>query len=233
MYRVDRNNFYQREKKATIYTPEGVSNFIFELIASKIDRDRPVLDPCVGAGSLLKPFKKNGFRTIGIDIEDQGFPWTRVCNYLAIKKGEIETPSLVIMNPPFNIDEKSKWYISRYYGRRPLLPEVWMQKAIELFGRDIPMVLFTPYGLRLNQQQNSRRWLKFVNGEYPEIVSIISLPKNIFSGILFHSEILIFNIASSEKGRETERLKGHYFYCEQAGLNNGKLRAPAQKYQAT
>lgn len=215
MYRVDRNNFYECEKKATIYTPEGVSNFIYDLVADKIDPDRPVLDPCVGAGSLLKPFKKNGFRVIGIDIENQGFPKTQVRNYLSIREGEIETPSLVVMNPPFNIDEKTKQYIKQNYGGRPLLPEIWLQKAIELFGRDIPIVLFTPYGLRLNQQQNSKRWLKFLNGEYPEITSIISLPKDIFTGILFHSEILIFNVPSNNRSKNINSLKGHYFYCEQ------------------
>lgn len=220
MYRVDRNNFYEHEKKATIYTPESVSKFIFEIVRDKIDLNRPVLDPCVGAGSLLKPFKENDFRVIGIDIEKQGFPLTRVCNYLSVKSGEIETPCLVIMNPPFNLDRKTKDYIRKHYGGRPLLPEVWLQKTIELFGRDIPIVLFTPYGLRLNQQEHSKRWLKFVNGEYPEIASIISLPKDIFRGILFHAEVLIFNLSPKKFGGGHGVLKSHYFYHngQRAGL---------------
>ena len=213
MYRVDRNNFYKEQKKATIYTPVGVSNFIYELIGDKIDRTKPILDPCVGKGSLLKPFKKNGFRVIGIDIENQGFPKTRVKNYLEIERGEVETPSLVIINPPFNIDKKIKEFISKHYGGRPLLPEVWLQKAIELFGKSVPIVLFTPYGLRLNQMLSSKRWMKFIGGEYPEIKTIISLPKDIFDGILFHSEILIFNI---------NKLKGHYFYND--GINPTKKK---------
>ena len=203
MYRVDRNNFYKEQKKATIYTPAGVSEFIYRLVSDKIDRTKPILDPCVGKGSLLKPFKRNGFRVIGIDIERQGFPKTIVRNYLEIQCGEVETPSLVIMNPPFNIDRKTKAFVSKHYGGRPLLPEVWLQKAIELFDKSLPIVLFTPYGLRLNQMTNSKRWMKFLKGEYPAISSIISLPKDIFDGILFHSEILIFNI---------KKLQGHYFY---------------------
>ena len=203
MYRVDRNNFYRAQKGATVYTPPGVSRFIFDLVGPKIDRRKCVLDPCVGAGSLLAPFKENGFATLGVDIEEQGFPGTRVADYLAVKKGQLAEPSLVIMNPPFNIDEKTRASIKARYGGRPLLPEVWLQKAIELFGKEVPMVLFTPYGLRLNQCAHSRRWQKFVSGAYPEISAIISLPKNIFDGILFHSEILIFNIRG---------LKGHYFY---------------------
>ena len=203
MYRVDRNNFYDAQKRATVYTPPGVSRFVFNLVAPKIERTKPVLDPCVGAGALLLPFEQNGFDTVGIDIEKQGFPGTRIANYLAIEKGELAMPSLVIMNPPFNIDGKTKAYVKAHYGGRPLLPEVWLQKAIALFGREVPMVLFTPYGLRLNQCEDSARWQKFVTGVYPEISSIISLPKNIFDGVLFHSEILLFNIAG---------LGGHYFY---------------------
>ena len=217
MYRVDRNNFYKQEKKATIYTPSGVSEFIYDLIGEKIDKSKPILDPCVGEGSLLKPFKKDKFDVIGIDIEAQGFPRTKVKNYLSVKSGEIKAPSLVIMNPPFNIDKTTKDYIKANYSGRPLLPEIWLQKAIELFGKKVPIVLFTPYGLRLNQMVTSKRWQKFTSGEYPEIKSIISLPKDVFDGILFHSEILIFNINS---------LKGHYFY-------NGKIRPVKSEQKST
>lgn len=203
MYRVDRNNFYSNQKKATVFTPAKVSRFVFNIVSKQIERQRPVLDPCVGKGSLLEPFKQAGFKTVGVDIEDQGFSNTIIKNYLAMKKGELEFPSLVIMNPPFNIDNSTKAYVKEHYSGRPLLPEIWLQKAIELFGKDIPIVLFTPYGLRLNQMTNSKRWVKFITGEYPDICSIISLPKNIFDGILFHSEILLFNI---------KKVKGHYFY---------------------
>lgn len=203
MYRVDRNNFYTAEKKATVYTPEAVSKFIFSIINKKIEKKGLILDPCVGAGSLLHPFINNGYRTIGIDIENQGFSDTIVKNYLELQKGDIKQPDLVIMNPPFNLDQKTKEYIKIHYSGRPLLPEIWLMKTIELWGKGIPIVMFTPYGFRLNQTVLSQRWKKFVDGTYPEIKTIISLPKNIFEGVLFHSEILIFNI----KG-----LKGHYFY---------------------
>ena len=206
MYRVDRNNFYQEQKKATIQTPPSVSRFIYNLVSDKIDKKKSVLDPSVGAGALLAPFVEGGYRVFGVDIEEQGFPQTKVKNYLAMKKGELETPGLIVVNPPFNIDAKTKTYIKEHYSGRPLLSEVWLQKGLELFGDDIPVVLFTPYGLRLNQTTKSQRWGRFIRGEYPEIKSIISLPKNIFAGIQFHSEILIFNI---------DGLKAHYFYSDE------------------
>ncbi len=203
MYRVDRNNFYHNEKKATIFTPDYVSQYLFKLLNGSISKRGLVVDPCVGKGSLLFPWKNAGYNTLGIDIEKQGFPNTIKRNYLELKEGDIERKvSLVIMNPPFNIDIKTKDYIRDNYGGRPLLPEIWFQKALELFGFNVPVVMFTPYGFRLNQTFESKRWKKFVNKEYPEITSIVSLPKNVFDGILFHSEILIFNI---------HQLKGHYF----------------------
>jgi hypothetical protein len=182
MYRVDRNNFYKRQKKATIFTPDFVSEFLYKTLRPHIKRDSGVVvDPCVGQGSPLKPWQRNSYEVMGIDIEDQGFPNTIVKNYLEVKRGEInKTISMVIMNPPFNIDVKTKRYIKKYYGGRPLLPEVWFAKAIELFGPNIPIVMFTPYGFRLNQTEHSQRWIKFINEEYPPITSIISLPEYVF-----------------------------------------------------
>ncbi len=204
MYRVDRNNFYEEVKKATVYTPQELSQFLFSLLGPHLDQDSLVLDPCVGEGSLLRPFDSHGYRTLGIDIEDQGYSGKLIIkNYLEVEREELPVPSLVLMNPPFNIDAKTREYVRASYGRRPLLPEVWLQKTLELFGRHIPLVMFTPYGFRLNQTATSKRWQQFHSGEYPEIKSIISLPKNVFEGILFHSEILVFNV---------EGLKAHYFY---------------------
>ena len=63
--------------------------------------------------------------------------------------------------------------------------------------------LFVSAGFRLNLTLKSKRHGKFKNEEYPPISSIITLPKNIFAGVIFHSEILIFNIPG---------LQAHYFF---------------------
>ena len=54
MYRVDRNNFYQENKNASIQTPDWVSNFLF-VLNSRIQKEGVIFDPCVGEGSLLNP----------------------------------------------------------------------------------------------------------------------------------------------------------------------------------
>jgi hypothetical protein len=203
MYNVSRNNFYDDPKNSTVFTPSGVSQFIFDIVAKKIDKTRPVFDPCVGKGSLLHPFDDAGFQTVGLDIVDHGYKNTILDNFITFDAKQLINPSLVIANPPFNIDLRTKAIISEHYGGRPLLPEVWLQKIIALFGKDIPIVLFAPYGMRLNQSLSSKRWQKFTNGEYPKISSIIALPKDIYSDVLFHGEILIFNIPD---------LDPHYFY---------------------
>lgn len=178
MYRIDRNNFYRDQKNATVYTPPGVSQFLFGILHDKIDRSGVVLDPCVGAGSLLLPFRDAGFRTQGIDIEDQGYSGTLVRDFISINPGEIDKPALVVANPPFNIDEKTQELVARSFGHRPLLPEVWLHKIVALW-EGVPTALFAPYGLRLNQSTGSRRWRMFVDGRYPAIASIVALPKDI------------------------------------------------------
>ena len=195
MYNLKKNNYHLKPKSSNIQTPLEVSQFIFELLRDKIERG--IFDPCCGEGNLLKPWKEAGYNTVGndiINIENRSFKnsidydidflhnWT---------KSVVPSRNLILCNPPFN-----------GYGSK-LGSEVWLDKIIELFGKDISIVLFVPIGFRLNLTLKSKRWLKLTNGTYPSISSLIALPKNIFPEVVFHSEILIFNI----KG-----LKSHYFY---------------------
>jgi len=198
MYNLQKNNYHQKPKNSTIYTPPAVSQFIFELLKDKfpIKTGYPILDPCYGQGSLLKPWQKVGYPTYGIEIEgDSEDPVVLIQDFLTWDGwdffGYQIKPQLVICNPPFN-----------GYGKQ-LGSEVWLDKIIKLFGKDIPIVLFAPIGFRMNLTLDSKRLAKFDDGTYPPICSSITLPKNIFEGVIFHSEILIFNI----KG-----LEAHYFF---------------------
>ena len=208
MYQINRNNYHLKPKNSTIYTPKEVSEFIFELLKDKINKEGIILDPCCGRGSLLKPWEDNGhpfaYKIYGIDIDEEtesnliadfltltkkGFK----LNYFAEFKKPQDKLALILCNPPFN----------GYYPK--LGSEVWLDKIIELFGKDVPIVLFAPVGFLMNLTLKSKRHEKFENGIYPPIVSRITLPKNIFPDVIFHSEILIFNITG---------LEPHYFYQE-------------------
>lgn len=201
MYNLQKNNYHLKPKNSSIQTPPAVSQFIFELLKDKIDKKGIIFDPCCGIGNLLEPWKKAGYPTYGIDTdpnvpadkhwdfledESQIFKLFQIWDYFSQKED-----FLILCNPPFN-----------GYGNK-LGSEVWLDKIMELFGKEIPIVLFTPMGFRLNGKQNGKRWSKFTNDKYPPISSIISLPRDIFPEVEFHSEILIFNIPN---------LQPHYFF---------------------
>tara|TARA_R110000787_G_scaffold57887_4_gene131980 strand:- start:280 stop:846 length:567 start_codon:yes stop_codon:yes gene_type:complete len=169
-------------------TPQSVVDFITELI-----RDlgyKRVLDPACGKvdnqqrGILTS--KLQGIEVIQYDIiYDTNF----------LDETEKIDADLVIVNPPFNRTD--------YCGKgRMLLPEQFMDKIIKLCGKDIPIILITPMGFRLNCGKTSKRRKKLMN-DYPDITSIISLPVDVFEGVKFHTEILCFNIP---------QLKPHYVY---------------------
>ena len=57
-------------KESTVYTPDYLSEYIFNLINEKYDyKKKIILDPCIGKGSLTKPFFENGSYVVGNDIE--------------------------------------------------------------------------------------------------------------------------------------------------------------------
>jgi len=205
MYNLRKNNYNLKSKPSNIQTPLEVSQFIFELLSPYFNvglKGGFIFDPCCGEGSLLKPWKQECYDVYGIDKESSNYV-NKQTDFLSwdgwdaiiLKTGkkipwQLET-KLVLCNPPFN-------------GYAPKLgSEVWLDKILELFGKEVPIVLFTPIGFRLNLTFESGRHQKLTNGTYPEISSQIALPKNIFPKVIFHSEILIFNV----KG-----LKNHYFY---------------------
>ena len=195
MYNTQLNNCHLKPKNSAIYTPQEVSEFIFNLLKDKFCQNSFIFDPCSGTNSLLIPWKKTGYEVWGNDNDPyllaQRIPDSDL-DFLTSERQRYRCqPMLILCNPPFN-------------GAKPkLAPELWLDKIIELFGKDIPLVLFAPIGLRICNSLNGKRYQKFINGKYPSISSIITLPRTIFPNVEFHTEILIFNIPT---------LQPHYFY---------------------
>ncbi|CAG8756222.1 2613_t:CDS:2, partial [Cetraspora pellucida] len=107
------------------------------------------------------------FSTVGSDIKTSVFwfnssehPRRGGVDFLLAEKSKVNKefkPALILCNPPFN-------------GMKPkLAPEIWLDKIIELFGKEIPIVLFVPMGFRANLTLTSKRKMKFENGTYPPI----------------------------------------------------------------
>ena len=203
---VSRNR--KRIANHVIYTPKPLADWTFRLVYPAIRKQVGskhflVLDPAVGGGALLRPFAEHGCETQAVDIMRQGFDGTIERNYLFMRKEELKRPDLVMMNPPWNLQNKSDAPSIDGTGKKPLMPELFLKHTIDLFGKDIPMVMFTPMGLRLNMGATSARRQRFINGEYPDITCIVALTLDTFQNIRFYSEVLMFNISLP---------KAHYFY---------------------
>jgi len=178
-----RANRTANPRPSNVCTPSGVCRFLYDLIAPKY-KIATILDPCAGKGALTRPWK--GVKVISFEL-------TRGTDFL-IQQGSIDC-DIVLCNPPFNNDiSESKVFV----------PELFLEKILQLTGRKTPIVLFAPMGMRLNQETQSRRW-QWMRDKVPQITSIVSMPVDIFPDVQFHSEILLFNMP---------RLKPHYFIPE-------------------
>ncbi|PNH79135.1 hypothetical protein [Vibrio diazotrophicus] len=176
-------------KNSTVYTPKVITDFLMKEVYSKLNIKK-VFDPAIGSGNLVRDLKEQGVYVIGNDIED-------VCDcadefyqsdFEQFEK-KLKDVDLVVMNPPFNGHPKKK-----------LFPEVFIDKVFELFDSNIPVVAIVPAGWRINQKVTSKRWRKIRDNQ--KISSLITLPLDVFEGVQFHTEIVIFNV---------DGLEPHYF----------------------
>lgn len=197
-----KNPYYDNRKDATVFTPHRVAEFLFYIIyeeyANPMDIST-VVDPCVGKGSLLKPWAPF-FKTIGYDVEDFGVPFIDRFERGDFFEATPDHPAdLVVCNPPFNKDLKNT-----SAGNR-LIPEMFLDRIFEVWGEATKAVLFAPMGMRLNQRIRSKRW-RAMRDRLARITSIVSMPLDIFPGVEFHNEILLFNMPE---------LEPHYFLPEE------------------
>lgn len=169
------------KKPTDTATPLDLCLYLYNLL-NKYDKENiTILDCCCGDKRLTNNFKHA--KIINYEIKDG--------NDFLKETNEIKC-DLCIMNPPFNAGT----------GRK-LSVEVFLNKVLELCGKNIKIVMITPMGFRLNIRKKSKRRIDFINNHYPDITSIISLPLDTFENTLYHCEILIFNIPD---------LKPHYFF---------------------
>lgn len=214
---VKRNEYRKNPKRSDIETPDPLAKYIHDtVVQSKYVLPGIVFDIGCGRGNLGKPFEEDGhFTVVGIDTVDAKDRWD-VAAFIQMDflttpleqfftdsedpadTGPLDLPemwSLVICNPPFNNSGKRS-------GK--LMPALFMERIFKSFGPSIPLVLFAPMGMRLNQRMKSSRWRQ-MRDNTPKITSILSLPLNIFIGVEFHSEVLFFNMPD---------LDTHYFLPE-------------------
>ena len=173
----------RRVRPNTACTPAGICRFLHDLIAPHY-KIRTILDPSAGKGALTQPWKA---------VKVVAFERTHGTDFLT--HDDHIACDLVLCNPPFNNDVTES---------KAFAPELFLNKILQVAGKKTPIVLFSPMGMRLNQEKPSKRW-RWMRDETPQITSIIALPLDIFPGVVFHAEILLFNMP---------RLKPHYFIPE-------------------
>ena len=155
-------------KRSDTPTPDDLCEFIFTLLGDK--GFTKILDPACGDKRLTQRFTCD---KINYDIKfGQDF---------LLMTEQIDC-DLVIINPPFNQGKGKKF-----------MPEIFLDKILELTKEGTGIVMITPMGFRLNQKRTSKR-LNKIKKTYPPITSIISLPIDCFEDTLFHAEVLCFNL---------------------------------------
>jgi hypothetical protein len=210
---VKRNNFLENPKRSDIYTPPWLSRQIFNIVRGGMPdfRRELVFDPAIGGGSLTQPFRDAGARVVGGDVNPQSSEHADLFFYgpfesltrdawgdgmlahyqsMGVRSADwLARPTLVVCNPPFNAASGRKLY-----------PEVFLRHIDEVFDSLTPTVMIAPMGMRLNQRTKSARW-RYMRDNW-EITSILALPIDAFPGVLFHCEVLFFNVPG---------IKPHYF----------------------
>jgi hypothetical protein len=185
-FTVRRNNYRKKLKSSTIYTPDYVCQFLHDIICPVI-KPKIICDPAIGKGALVQPWRSK-CRIVGVDIDNNCRDCADefICSrFEDMQEWSLSYPDLVLCNPPFN------------GAGRDLYPEVFLRNILRHFGPNIPIVLFTPMGLRLNQKTTSKRW-QWLRDNGPEISGFVSLPLNVFEGVQIQSEILLFNLQTSK-----------------------------------
>lgn len=195
------NQGHWLKKNGCVSTPIGVARYLRKLLARKAKT--LIFDPCIGTGALIEPWRDTDISIMGMDVRDVlETPVARFYQgrFEHCTSWEFPKPDLVLCNPPF------------CNGGRQMFAEQFLRQIVRIWGRDQPTAMIVPHGFRLNLTAKSERyrWMLF---EGPQITSIVSLPHNVFPGVRFHTEILMFNI----KG-----LRPHYWLpdiCEAAEAN--------------
>jgi type I restriction enzyme M protein len=186
---VKKNNYLDNPKKSDIHTPEWLSKWLYDEVVKSGMKRKLIFDPSIGGGALTNPYRENGSIIMGCDIEEQS---KDNADYFCHGKFEDLTledymynfpgvPDLIVVNPPFNSATGRKLY-----------PEVFLRKIDEVFGTEIPVIMICPMGMTLNQRLKSARW-KYIRNNW-KLTTYIPLPIDVFDNVLFHAQILCFNI---------------------------------------
>lgn len=174
----------------TVQTPPWLAQRFYDIVKPVL-RPSVVLDPCVGPGNLIRPWREVA-HTIGVDLADHSSTLVdefHRYSFHAYSEWLLPKPDLVVCNPPWCRSTDKAMY-----------PEIFARSIFRLFTSEIPLILLVPFNFRNCSHFSKRRaWLR---NNAPEITSIMSLPIDCFPDTVMAAEVLVFNIPG---------LKPHYW----------------------
>ncbi len=173
--------------RSDIESPLPLCQFLTDMILS-VMTPKVILDPCAGDGNLTQFFD---------DVEVISYEIKQDRDFFNAKFVDCD---LVICNPPFNNSGGT--------SSRKLLPELFLKHILDVVPEGTPIVFITPHGLRHNVRKTSPR-LEFL--ATLNISSILTLPLDVFDGVLFHTEVLFLHMP---------KLKSHYAYHRNTAFKN-------------
>lgn len=189
MIKNNARNKEKIQKKSIVLTPEFVADDIYQTL--KRFPFKNILDVGSYDGSLSKYFrKKQNSKIIGLDVisdYEKKFNTFIHKDFLECTKEDFKDLKidLVVSNPPFG---KNKQYGALY-------PDLFLKKALEIFGDKMPIVLIVGHWFLSNSSER----IKYINTL--NITKNTTLHKNTFvdCGISVEANILYFNIKLKDR----------------------------------
>jgi len=185
------NKHFSREEKilGQFFTPSEVAEFIVSFASNYILTKKSACDPACGDGVFLSSLINHGFKTLGVDIDENiinSLP-EKMRKYVRRDNGlllsEEEHFDLVVGNPPFSSkygrvqgDILKNFELAKQTASQAI-EILFLEKFIKLCNEDGLIGIILPQGIFSDIRLGYVR--KYIRNHL-SIIAIISLPRNIF-----------------------------------------------------
>ncbi|MGC8567578.1 MAG: N-6 DNA methylase [Caldisphaera sp.] len=187
------NKHFSREEKVLgqFFTPPEVAEFIVSFTSSYISEKKLACDPACGDGVFLSSLVNHGFKPLGVDIDKDvvdSLP-DSVVKYVQIGDGlklsEEQKFDLVVGNPPFSSkygrirgEVLKNFELGKGFSSQAV-EILFLEKFVRLCREDGVIGIILPHGIFSDMRLS---YVREYIMKHLEIITIISLPRNIFRG---------------------------------------------------
>jgi hypothetical protein len=203
LFRVDRNNYFDKPKDNAIFTPKMVIDMIMYILDERFNNFNPeyILEPNFGSGNILNPllekYPKSKFYAIEMnkktfDKFDKKNKNVKFINKDFLISDIYQEFDLCICNPPFNC----------FYGEK-VKKGAWkdfLNKTFNLLSDKGKMIYILPNYWCMNSPKYIIEYVKYMPS-----MNFIPLPKDVFYKNSIPCQIVIFD-------KENKDFKLHEIY---------------------